>query len=180
MRKIQIGVIGDSQCSDKVSNLAYQVGKSIASNNTTLICGGRGGVMLGASKGCKENNGLVVGILPGFNEQESEANPYLDVSIPTNLGWTRNSLVAMASDGLIVIGGKSGTLSEISFGWMYDKPIVSLNHPDIPESSWGRKFAGLALDDRRDDIIWECDDPEKTVNLLIQKIKEKIPENKKI
>ena len=173
MRKTQIGVIGDSNCSEIVKELAYEVGKFIALNNCTLICGGRGGVMEAASKGCKDSNGLSIGILPEINETTSEANPYLDVVIPTNMGWTRNSLVAMASDGLIVIGGKSGTLSEISFGWMYNKPIVTLNNTNIPLDRWGQKLANTKLDDRREDQIEGIPEPEQAVLTLIKKLTKK-------
>ncbi len=170
MRKIQIGVIGDSSCSEEEVNLANEVGKEIALHDATLICGGRGGIMEGVSQGCKENKGLVIGILPGENETDSKANAFLDVVIPTNLGWTRNSIVALASDGLIIIGGKSGTLSEISFGWMYDKPLVALTDPLIPDNTWGRKLAGKQLDDRRKDKIWEANTPKHAVELLMTKI----------
>lgn len=173
MRKIQIGVIGDSSCPKIEQDLAYEVGKFISINNCTLICGGRGGVMEGAAKGCKEAGGLVVGILPQINEGLSEANPFLDVVIPTNMGWTRNSLVAMASDGIIVIGGKSGTLSEISFGWMYDKPIISLDNEIISEDSWGRKLANSQLDDRRTDKIIGIADPETAIKELLKRIENK-------
>jgi uncharacterized protein (TIGR00725 family) len=171
MRNLQIGVIGDSSCSDDVRKLAYDVGKEIAINKATLICGGRGGVMLGASQGCKENGGLVIGILPGLDEETSEANPYLDVAIPTNLGWTRNSIVPMACDGVIAIGGKAGTLSEISYAWMYNKPIVSLVADPIPSKTWGKRLAGESLDSRRSDKIWKEERPEIAVKLLISKIK---------
>ena len=172
-RRIQIGVIGDSSCSEEVVNLAYRVGKEIAINNAILLSGGRSGVMFGASKGCKENGGLVVGILPGINEADSQANEYLDVAIPTNLGWTRNSIVPMASDGIIVIGGRAGTLSEISFAWMYNKPIVSLIHESLPDESWSKKLAGIQIDNRRDDMILGIKDPKDAVSLIISKILEK-------
>jgi len=168
MRKIQIGVIGDSSCSNEEKQLSYEVGRAIAVNNCILICGGRGGVMEGASKGSKENGGLVVGILPQIDEESSHANKYLDVAIPTNMGWTRNSLVAMSSDGLIVIGGKSGTLSEIAFSWMYNKPIVTLDNEIISPDSWGRKLANITLDDRRTDKILGVADPENAVMELLK------------
>ena len=173
MRKLQIGVIGDSSCSTDEQQLAYEVGKAIATNNAILICGGRGGVMEGASRGCKDNNGLIVGILPDFDEKSSEANPFLDISIPTNTGWTRNSFVAMSCDGLIVIGGKAGTLSEIAYGWMYNKPIISLNNNLIPADRWGIKLANTAIDDRRNDTIIGISDPTKAVAELIKIISKK-------
>ena len=173
MRKIQIGVIGDSSCSDEEKTLAYEVGKVIANNDCILVCGGRGGVMEGASKGCKELNGLVVGILPQFDEESSNANQFLDVVIPTNMGWTRNSFVAMASDGLIIIGGKSGTLSEIAFGWMYEKPLISLDNEAISPESWGRKLANTSLDDRRSDLIQGFSDPVTAIQELLKRIRKK-------
>ncbi len=173
MRKIQIGVIGDSSCSNQEKKLAYEIGKFIAKYNCILICGGRGGVMEGASEGCKNENGLVVGILPQIDEESSNANPFLDVVIPTNMGWTRNSFVAMASDGLVVIGGKSGTLSEIAFSWMYNKPIVSLDNELIPADRWGRKLANISIDDRRTDTILGISDPEKAVLELVNRILKK-------
>ena len=174
MRKIQIGVIGDSFCTDDVKNLAYEIGKEIALNNAILLNGGRSGVMAGASKGCKDNGGVVIGILPGINEETSEANPYLDVAIPTNLGWTRNSLVPMASDGVIVIGGKAGTLSEIAFSWMYNKPIIALTHNQIPDDSWGKRLAGERIDDRRRDTIIGIKDPKEAVLSILSQIKQKL------
>lgn len=170
MKKIQIGVIGDSSCSEDERNLAYEVGKHIALNNCILLCGGRGGVMEGASQGCKDNGGIVVGILPDINDEKSDANQYLDISIPTNMGWTRNSFVAMASDGLIIIGGKAGTMSEIAYGWMYNKPLVTLDHDTIPIDRWGRKVANTALDDRRTDIIKGVSDSTQIVTELLAMI----------
>ena len=171
MRKVQIGVIGDSSCSDAEKELAYIIGKTIAQSGCILICGGRGGVMEGASKGCKDHNGLVVGILPEFDEESSKANSYLDVAIPTNMGWTRNSFVPLASDGLLVIGGKSGTMSEIAFSWMYNKPIVSLDNEHIPKTSWGRKVANSSLDNRRSDTIVGIEDPVQAVKIILDLIK---------
>lgn len=152
--------------------LAFEIGYEIGTNKATLICGGRGGVMEAASKGCKTANGLVVGILPESNEIKSEANPYLDIVIPTAMGWTRNSLVVLASDGLIVVGGKAGTLSEIAFAWMYNKPIISLDSEKISPEAWGRQLAGMKIDNRRKDIIFAESDPKKIVKILLEKILE--------
>lgn len=164
-RKYQIGVIGDSTCPDEEKKLAYDVGYEIGKVNATLICGGRGGIMEQASHGCKDAGGLTVGILPSMSREEG--NSYLDVQIPTGMGWTRNSFIALSSDALIVIGGRSGTLSEIAFGWMYGKPVVTLDHPALREDSWGRKLAGQALDGRRDDQIWAVTSATEAVSKAI-------------
>jgi len=102
----------------------------VASKGSLIICGGLGGVMEAAARGAKEAGGLTVGILPGSDYQE--ANPYIDLPISTGLGHARNALVAMNSDVLIAIGGEYGTLSEIAFGRLYGKKIISLDSWEIP------------------------------------------------
>jgi uncharacterized protein (TIGR00725 family) len=119
-----IGVIGAGKCSDTTFRLARDVGFEIGKRGWTLICGGLGGVMEGASKGCLEANGMTVGILPGL-EKES-ANPYIRVPIPTGLGEGRNLLVVRAADILIAIAGGHGTLSEIALGLKTNKPVIGL------------------------------------------------------
>ena len=166
-QKLQIGVIGDSECSDEEKQLAYEIGLEIGKINLVLICGGHGGIMEAASRGCKEAGGLVVGILP--SNSRLEGNSYLDVQIPTGLGWTRNSLVALSSDALIAIGGRSGTLSEIAFGWMYDKPVIALDHSAIREMAWSRKLAGQALDERRgSEVIWPAKTAKDAVSQAVK------------
>ena len=81
--------------------------------------------MEAACKGAKEEGGLTVGILPSFDE--SVANRFLDVKIPTGLGYARNILVVRASGFLIAIDGKYGTLSEIAFALNEGKTVVGID-----------------------------------------------------
>ena len=46
-RKLQIGVIGDSSCSKRQLDIAYDLGKKLAKKNFAVLCGGRGGIMKG-------------------------------------------------------------------------------------------------------------------------------------
>ncbi|MFQ6128833.1 MAG: TIGR00725 family protein [Thermoplasmata archaeon] len=119
-----IGVIGGGDVSDEIGELAREVGKGIAENDAILICGGLGGVMEMACKGAKEANGLTVGVLPSMNPDD--ANPYVDVRIPTGMGSARNAIIALAADALIAIGGRYGTLSEIAHGLNVGKKVVGL------------------------------------------------------
>jgi len=82
--------------------------------------------------GAKAAGGQTIGILPGSNPQE--ANPYIDISIATGLGHVRNIVLIRSADGVIAIGGKAGTLSEIAFSMIENKPIVSLNSWDVDPS----------------------------------------------
>ncbi len=119
-----IGVIGGSSCIDDVCKIAYEVGYLIGKSGNALICGGLGGVMLYASKGAKDAGGITVGILPYGKE---EANPYIDIAIPTFYGLARNHILVRASDVLIAIDGYIGTLSEISFALNEGKTVIALN-----------------------------------------------------
>ena len=123
-RKITIGVIGGSTVDEKNRELAYDVGKHIALNDAILVCGGLGGVMEGAAKGCMEYGGNTVGILPGLTKES--ANPYIKVPVPTGLGDGRNLLIVRASDVLVAISGGYGTLSEIALALKMNKKVIGL------------------------------------------------------
>ncbi|MBN1406591.1 MAG: TIGR00725 family protein [Calditrichaceae bacterium] len=130
MKKL-IGVIGARECPDSSLKFAYEVGQEIAKHSYGLVSGGMMGTMEAASKGCRDNGGLTVGILPG--DDPSLANPYLDIIIPTGMGIMRNLLIVRSAVGLIAIDGKYGTLSEIAYALQVGKPIVGLNTWDISE-----------------------------------------------
>lgn len=137
MRKPIIGVIGAGQCTAEVATLAVDVGREIARKGGLLLCGGLGGVMEAASKGAKEEGGITIGILPG--ERPEEANPYIDIPIVTGLNHARNILIARTSDVLIAISGGYGTLSEIAFGLILNKRIISLGSWELaPDLIRGR------------------------------------------
>ena len=125
MKKINVAVIGGSTCSKKIYTQAKELGSLIAQEGWTLICGGGPGVMEAVCRGAKEKKGLTVGILPSF--EGKEANPYLDVKIPTGLGYARNILVVRAADAIVAIDGKYGTLSEISFALNEEKKVYGID-----------------------------------------------------
>ena len=113
--------VDDDNLSDYALEVAEQVGRLIARKGGVLVCGGLGGVMRAACRGAKEENGITIGILPYTKEG---ANEYIDIAIPTNIGNVRNFIVANAGDAVIAIGGRWGTLNEISFRMISEKPLV--------------------------------------------------------
>ena len=147
MKKL-IGVIGGRQCSPEIWDIAYQVGQLIAQNGYGLVCGGRGGVMEAASRGCVEHGGITVGIL--ISDDPSEANPYIQIAIPTGLGIARNLLVVRSAVGLIAIDGHYGTLSEIAFALQLQKPIVGIKtwnvEPEMPTAQTAQQAMEKLLD----------------------------------
>ena len=114
---------------DEPTVAAAEVGRLIAERGAVLVCGGRGGAMEAACRGAKEVGGLTVGILPG--PDRSEANPFVDVVLPTGLGEARNALVVGAADVVIAIGGGYGTLSEIALALKVGKRVIGLGTWEI-------------------------------------------------
>ena len=121
---MRISVIGGQEADERASRMAFEVGREIGARGHILICGGRSGVMREACRGAKEAGGLTVGILPG--DDLGDANEYVDIPLPTGIGYTRNVLVARAGEAVIAIDGKFGTLSEIAFALIAGRPVVGL------------------------------------------------------
>lgn len=121
-QKTIIGVIGASQPTEEGLRVAEAVGRAIAMRDAVMVCGGLGGVMTAAAKGCAEAGGDVLGILPG--PDNTEANPYVTIAVPTNMGHARNVIIAHTADALIAVEGEYGTLSEAAIGLKLGKHVV--------------------------------------------------------
>lgn len=123
-RPFHVGVVGSGVCPQELYRLARDIGFEIGRRGWMLICGGLGGIMEGACRGCVDAGGMTVGLLPGL--LKDEANPYVQVAIPTGLGEARNLLVVRASDILVAISGGYGTLSEVALALKSGKKVVGL------------------------------------------------------
>jgi uncharacterized protein (TIGR00725 family) len=121
-----VAVIGPG---DEPIVAAAEVGRLLAERGAVLVCGGLGGVMEGACRGAKEAGGLTVGILPGADR--ADANPFVDVVLPTGLGEARNALVVGAADVAIAIGRGYGTLSEVALALKAGKRVIGLDTWEI-------------------------------------------------
>lgn len=152
-----IAIIGDSRVNpgDARSTFAQTLGTLVVDRGWRLQTGGLGGVMEAACRGGRASarwvSGTIIGILPGWDPDE--ANPYVDVSLPTGLDHGRNLLVGQA-DAVIAIGGGAGTLSEIAMAWMMFRLIVARR---------GEGWAGRLADQRIDDRVRYRDLPEDRV-----------------
>lgn len=123
-KKTIIGVIGSAKPTKELDALAEQVGRLLAQRNATIICGGLTGVMEASCRGAKKAGGLTIGILPGTSADD--ANPYIDITVPTGIGEARNLIIIRSCHALIAIGGSYGTLSEIAFALKLGIPVVGL------------------------------------------------------
>ncbi|MBE9487494.1 MAG: TIGR00725 family protein [Chloroflexi bacterium] len=132
-RKIIIGVIGAGHASAAGELAARRVGQLLAEQGAVLVCGGLGGVMEAAARGCAEAGGDVIGILPGTSTMT--ANPYVTLPIVTNMGHARNVIIAHTAEALIAIEGEYGTLSEMAIGLKLGKTVVQLGSwSDLPDT----------------------------------------------
>ena len=166
MKNRQILVIGnnDNGCTPELEKLAYDVGSEVAKSNSTLISGGLGGVMRAACHGAQESGGITVGIIP--QDDPSHANEFCNIIIPTGMGLTRDFLTALSADGVIVIGGGSGTLSEICAAYMHKKPIVVLKNSGGTAS----KYADGYLDHRKNIKIVGVETPQQAIKYILEHI----------
>jgi hypothetical protein len=87
--------------------------------------------MEAACRGAKEGGGTTIGILPTLDR--ADANPYVDVAIPTGLGEARNLLVVRAADALVAVGGAWGTLSEIAFARQAGRAVFGVGSWELGE-----------------------------------------------
>lgn len=170
---IRIGVIGQSgEIPQRMRDLALELGKEIAKRGCVLFSGGTSGIMEYASKGAKEANGLVVGILPG--DVREKGNSYIDIPITTGLSFDYRSLILVhSSDALIMIGGGNGTLGELSAAYLNQKPVVVLE----PSGGWAGKIRSAAyeeayLDERRSIKIEYAQTVQEALDIALSQLNE--------
>jgi len=165
-KKRQILVIGNNTngCTPKHEKIAFEVGAEIAKSDSVLITGGLGGVMAAASHGAHDANGLTVGIIP--QDDATMANEFCDIVIPTGMGLTRDFLNALTADGVIIVGGGSGTLSEVCAAYMYKKPMVAIRNIGGSVEPYIDGF----LDHRENIKIIGVDTPQEAVKKILELI----------
>jgi uncharacterized protein (TIGR00725 family) len=155
-KNIIIAVIGGSDVSPQVAELAEEVGREIARQGAVLVCGGLEGVMEAACRGASREGGLTIGILPGDNRQA--ANPYVQIPVVTGIGYARNVAVVKSAQAVIAINGSYGTLSEIGHALQSGIPVIGLN-------TWS-----LSIDGQIDDAIIPAESPKDAVTKALKMI----------
>lgn len=165
-KRVQILVIGNNEngSTPELERVAYETGIEVAKSGAVLISGGLGGVMKAACHGAKDGEGLTVGIIP--QNDPSFANEYCDIVIPSGIGLARDFLNALAADGVIIVGGGSGTLSETCAAYMHRKPIVAIKNT----GGVADKYADQYLDHRQQVKIIGVNSPKEAVKLILKEI----------
>jgi uncharacterized protein (TIGR00725 family) len=135
-RRLPVAIIGPREPNAIALRDAEAVARVLASMGFPLICGGRGGAMEAASRGCAEVGGLMIGVLP--SDDWREANDYVGIPLATGIGEARNAVIATAAFALVSVGGRSdpvsyGTISEMAFGLRHGRLVIAMTDaPDLP------------------------------------------------
>ncbi len=163
-----IAVVGCWQGGSRTAQaLAEEVGREIARRGAVVVTGGGPGIMEAASRGAKAEGGLTLGLLPGLDLLE--ANPYVDIALPTGTGFEiRSALAIRASRAVIVIGGGNGTLGEITMSYLLYRPIVVLRG----SGGWADRlpsilYEGQYLDERKNAPVHFAVTPKECVSLAL-------------
>ena len=142
-----ISVIGASNPTTKLHlELAEAVGRELAQRGVLS------GVMEAVCRGAKSAGGVTIGILPGG--VAADANSYVDIPIVTNMGYSRNAIVAYTGRAVIAVGGAYGTLSEISLALAENIPVVGLETWELTRNGDGQPVHGdIILASGPDDAV---------------------------
>lgn len=165
-RGVQISVVGfdADSCTEVAREAAYRVGRAIANEGATVVCGGLGGVMEAASKGARDAGGHSVGIVP--SPDPDQANRYCEFVVATGMGKSRNFVVAYSGDAMIVVGGGAGTISEVAAAYQAARPIVTVKGTGGVADEWAGKY----LDARRTRLILGGSSPEDAVKKAMREL----------
>ncbi len=153
-QKVVISVIGGHDIEPKVEQLAHDIGKIGAKVGAILVCGGLDGTMEAAAKGCQQAGGTTIGLFPGTSK--ADANQYIEIALPTSIGYARNAMVACCADVIVALPGSHGTSCEIDYGLVYKRPVIDLG-------GWNRKGMIKAKN---------LNEAEKEIKKLIREISE--------
>ncbi|MGQ4554792.1 TIGR00725 family protein [Halobellus sp. GM3] len=121
---MRVSVIGGGTVDGAETETAETVGRLLGRRGHTVVCGGLGGVMEAVCRGASEAGGHTIGILP--TERREDANAYVEEAIATGLGHARNPLVVLNGDAVVAVDGGGGTLSELGYAAVYDRPAAGI------------------------------------------------------
>jgi len=127
---MRVSVIGGSSIDGSAADRARTVGRLLGRRGHVVVCGGLGGVMEAVCAGAAAEGGETVGILPTADRRD--ANDHVSVAVATGLGHARNALVVMNGDAVVAVDGGAGTLSELGYAGVFDRPVAGLGTHDAP------------------------------------------------
>lgn len=130
--KFKICVSGAAEtdhCAPDALEKAKELGKEIIRHNGVVVTGATTGAPYWSAIGAKEENGISIGISPATSERDHINNYKLptdnfDLIIYTGFNYSgRNLLLTRASDAVIFVCGRMGTLNEFTIAYEDGKPL---------------------------------------------------------
>ncbi|OGM90601.1 hypothetical protein A2755_03540 [Candidatus Wolfebacteria bacterium RIFCSPHIGHO2_01_FULL_48_22] len=123
------GAADTTYCGDKAFDVAMELGREIVRHQAVLVDGATTGFPFWASKGAKEEGGMVIGFSPAATELEHIKSyrlpiEYHDVIVYTGSNYSgRNLQLTRSADAVIIGCGRLGTLNEFTIAFEDQKPI---------------------------------------------------------
>ncbi len=147
IRKPQVCILGSAEPGSTAYDLAGEAGALLATRRITVVSGCGSPATRFAAERAIGAGGLVVSIIPP-DEMPSSDWP-ATVVIPSGMGDARNLLMALAGDACIVIGGRAGTISEVSLAWLHKRPLLPL----VGHGGWSDQLPSNPPDERKNSPI---------------------------
>ena len=123
------GAAGGPVVTQAAMDKAKDIGREIVRHGCVLVTGATTGIPYAAAQGAKELGGISIGLSPASSERDHIRHyhlptRYFDLIIYTGFDYSgRNLLLTRASDAVIVINGRIGTLNEFTIAFEDRKPI---------------------------------------------------------
>jgi len=143
---------------------ARQLGKVLAIRGHYVICGGRTGVMEAVCRGCAEEGGTSIGVLPDLNLDQ--ANKYCTMVIPTVLGnhtahpdRNRNSVIVAGALCVFAIDGGNGVINELELARGNSRRVFGLHNPGNgwnPGGIWQQDGSDFTLHATLGEALHQC------------------------
>ena len=172
--KIAVSGSATDNCSPGAFKKAYEVGRQIALQKAVLVTGATIGVPAWSTRGAKAAKGISIGLSPAISRQAHVntyrlPTKYMDLIIYTGFDYSgRNMLMTRASDAVIVICGRIGTLNEFTTAFE-EKRIVGVLTGTGGVSAEIKDILKIAKRGQR--YIVFGDDPKKLVQDVIKKLR---------
>jgi len=176
--KYKIAVSGAAEtglCAPDAMEKTEEIGREIARRGCVLVTGATTGVPYWAAKGAKEVGGLVIGISPAATKIAHVKTYHLpldyhDLIMYTGMGYSgRNLIFTRATDGVITVCGRIGTMNEFTDAFEDKKPqgvlVGSGGTTDLIPEMIEKAHRGQGK------IVYDTD-PVKLVDKLIKLIEE--------
>lgn len=122
------GAADTAPCGPDAMKKTEELGRLIARKNFILMTGATTGAPYWAAKGAKEAGGIVIGVSPAYSKIQHVKTYHLptdyhDLIIYTGFGYSgRNLLLTRASDAVISVCGRIGTLNEFTDAFEDERP----------------------------------------------------------